>query len=332
MPKAVAAKTNSRAPSELTIRSLRFFVAVIETGSVASAATRMNTSASAVSQQISALEQTVGADLMSRRSRPVILTPAGQILLGHAHKILQAYADAQTELTALDLVTLPELGLAVINDLDASLVPKMVMCLQQIFPGCFINTSSGRSDLVVERLEGRKVDIGITAVKPEDPNAFRSIPLVRETYVLVAAKGLIDPSEDIREQLGEAPLVQYAETMPIGRAVAQQLKRVRFNAPRKYAFEASRSVISMVVEANGWTLTTPFNLLDAERFANQVDVFSMPFPAMSRHVYLVSRFGRLGSAPDTLADECRKIISAELIPRFQKIAPHLADAIEIVKE
>jgi DNA-binding transcriptional LysR family regulator len=104
---------------ELTLRGLRIFVALEETGSVIGAAARIGGSASGVSQTISALEQAVGARLFDRKAKPVTLTPAGQLLRRHAHRILSVVSEAQTELAEISLAALPQLNLAIIDDLDA---------------------------------------------------------------------------------------------------------------------------------------------------------------------------------------------------------------------
>jgi DNA-binding transcriptional LysR family regulator len=72
---------------ELTLRGLRVFIALEETGSIGGAAQRIGGSPSGVSQQITALERAVGAKLFDRRARPVTLTPAGQVQRVHAHRI-----------------------------------------------------------------------------------------------------------------------------------------------------------------------------------------------------------------------------------------------------
>ncbi len=318
--------------AELTLRGLRTFVAVEETGSVTDGAKRIGGSSSGVSQQITTLERAIGAKLFDRNSRPLKLTPAGQMLRAHAHKILATVADAQTELSKHNLTDLPKLSLAIIDDLDTSLTPALVARLQKRFHHCFVNAYSGRSDQVVEMLQQRKTDICVSAIVPEDVDGFRSIPIVREQFILVAAKGLLNSDEDILTQLSDAPFIQYSEDIPIGRTITQHLKRVRFNVRRRFALEASRSVIAMVAQSNGWSLTTPLNLLDAERFVSQTDVSEIPFPAFSRHIYLVARNAELGDLPDTLAEDCRQLITSQVIPRFASIVPKMGSAIEIVSK
>ena len=326
------AAVQQKVSAELTLRGLRVFVAVEETGSIGGAAERIAGSPSGVSQQITALEQAVGAKLFDRRARPITLTPAGQVLRAHAHRILEAVSDAQAELAELNLAILPQLSLAVIDDLDASMTPELVLRLQQRFRDCFVNTFSGRSDWVTEKLERREADIAITSVVPEDANAYLSLPILREPFVLVAARGALSGETASREQLAQLPFVQYSEAMPIGRLVAQHLKRLRFDMRRRYAFEASRSVFAMVAQSGGWTLTTPLNLLDAERFLDDVEVFPFPFPALSRWVYLVARAEELGHLPEQLANDCRNLVRDRVVPRFAGVAPEMAGAIEVAGE
>ncbi len=320
----------NRTYPELTLRGLRAFVVVEETGSVSDGAKRIGGSSSGVSQQITALEQAVGAKLFDRHSRPLRLTPAGQMLRAHAHKILATVANAEAELSEHNLVDLPKLTLAIIDDLDASLTPVLVTSLQKRFRDCFVNAYSGRSDHVTELVQQRKADICVSANVPEDVNGFRSIPLLREPFIMVTSKGLLNDDPDIIGQLSECPFVHYSEAIPMGRTITQHLKRVRIKVSRKFALEASRSVIALVAQTKGWTITTPLNLLDAERFISQIDVAPVPFPAFSRQLYMISRMAELGDLPDHLAEDCRLLIQSQVIPRFAEIVPHMADAIKVI--
>lgn len=317
---------------ELTLRGLRVFVALEETRSIAGAAQRIGGSSSGVSQHITALERTVGAKLFDRRAKPITLTPAGQILSSHARRILAVVSEAQTELAQISLAALPELTLAIIDDLDASLTPALVSGLQHRFPKCFVSAFSGRSDEVMERLISRQADIAVTALMPPDVIAFRAIPILREPFLLVAAKGAFRDCANVRARMEELPFVQYSEAIPIGQTVSGHLARVRLNVARRFAFEATRSVLAMVAHAGGWTMTTPLNLLDAERFLPLVDVMQLPFARVGRRVNLIARSGELGHLPDDLARDCRRMVRDHILPRFAALAPAFADAIEVLEE
>ncbi len=247
------------------------------------------------------------------------------------HKILDATANAHAELSKRDLVNLPRLTLAIIDDLDTSLTPVLVAILQRRFRNCFVNAYSGRSDHVTKLLQQREAEICVSASVPDNVNDFRTIPILREPFILVTAKGLLKKGQDICAQLSDAPFIQYSEAIPMGKAIAQHLKRVRLEVTQRYALEASRSVIAMVGQAKGWTLTTPLNLLDAERFIPQVDVDQVPFPAFSRTIYLIARRAELGDLPDCLAEDCRHLVRTQVAPRFAERVPRMAEAIEVAK-
>src|SRR6202790_1223241 len=73
----------------MELRHLRYFVAVVEEGSLTTAAEkRLHTSQTSLSRQIRDLEDEVGADLLSRSVHGVELTAAGKAFLDHARLAL----------------------------------------------------------------------------------------------------------------------------------------------------------------------------------------------------------------------------------------------------
>jgi len=87
-------------PRPLDPYTLRLFVAVCEEGSLARAAVREATVASALSKRIAALEGELGVPLLVRRPRGVLPTPAGQALLARAREVLGALERARAEVDA----------------------------------------------------------------------------------------------------------------------------------------------------------------------------------------------------------------------------------------
>ena len=73
----------------MNINQLRYFVAVAQHRSFTKAANQYYLSQTAVTQQVRALEDTLGVRLLDRNSRPVSLTPAGTVFLKEAKAILE---------------------------------------------------------------------------------------------------------------------------------------------------------------------------------------------------------------------------------------------------
>jgi len=83
---------------QFSLIDLELFVAVAEVGSIAKAAQRCHTVASAVSKRISDLESALDAPLLVRGSKGVSLTPAGHALLARARGVLDQAARLEEEL------------------------------------------------------------------------------------------------------------------------------------------------------------------------------------------------------------------------------------------
>jgi DNA-binding transcriptional LysR family regulator len=78
------------------------FVKVGELGSFSAAAKRLGTSKSAVSKQVAALEDRLGAKLLHRTTRALSLTEAGGAFLERARAILSELAEAESAVSSLN--------------------------------------------------------------------------------------------------------------------------------------------------------------------------------------------------------------------------------------
>ena len=78
---------------------LRIFHAVAEAGSFTHAGEQLNLSQSAVSRQISALEESLGVPLFHRHARGLILTEQGELLYRTAHDVFGKLSMTEAQLT-----------------------------------------------------------------------------------------------------------------------------------------------------------------------------------------------------------------------------------------
>lgn len=118
----------------LDLRRLRVLREVALRGSFSAAATELMFSPSAVSQQIAQLEREVGVSLVERKSTGVVLTPAGEVLLGHTNAILARAADAEAELQQLGDGGVGQLRVAAFNTAASALMPEAIVEFRSLEP------------------------------------------------------------------------------------------------------------------------------------------------------------------------------------------------------
>ncbi|MCB1882483.1 MAG: LysR family transcriptional regulator [Geminicoccaceae bacterium] len=316
-------------PGRLTLRAIEVFIAVVECGALASAAKRLGASPSSASQQLANLEGAVGARLIDRAARPLALTPAGHVFHRRALAIRDEAVRARSELAELELASLPQLRLAVLEDFDADVTPDLVLDLAAALPGCTVVAHAGPSHQILAALDSRAEDVVVAAAVETPPDWVEQHPLLRDPYVLVTAKPLAEAGTD---RLLEAPMVRYAATQVMGRQIEAHLRRLRLAPPRRFAFDSNHAVMAMVAKAGGWAITTPLGYLRAPRFHAALDVRPLPFSGFSRTIALHARRGELGGLPGRAAALMRLGIGTHCLPAAARAAPWLEGAFRVLGE
>src|SRR3954467_10326822 len=118
------------------LRHLAALQAVAREGSFGGAAVALGDSQSAVSQQIAALERIVGERLIERPGgpRPVSLTDAGRLLLGHAEGITARLQAAQADLEALSAGDAGMLRIGTYQSVGARILPTLLSGFKAAWP------------------------------------------------------------------------------------------------------------------------------------------------------------------------------------------------------
>ncbi|MCF6316998.1 MAG: LysR family transcriptional regulator [Marinosulfonomonas sp.] len=111
-------------PRNLDMTALRSFVAVSEAGGITKASGFLNLTQSAVSMQLKRLEQSLDLKLLERDGRGVVLTGAGEQLLGYARRMLALNDEVFARLT--DKAYEGEVVLGVPHDIVYPAIPQVL--------------------------------------------------------------------------------------------------------------------------------------------------------------------------------------------------------------
>jgi DNA-binding transcriptional LysR family regulator len=143
----------------LDIEVLRSFVTGVELGSFAQAAERLNRSASAVSAQLKKLEEQAGQPLLYKTGRHLALTPAGEVLLGYARRLLDLNDEAVHAMRGDTLEGQVRFGMP--EDFGETLLPAILARFAQIYPKVHVEIKVSRSQQLLDFLGEGKLDVAL---------------------------------------------------------------------------------------------------------------------------------------------------------------------------
>jgi LysR family hydrogen peroxide-inducible transcriptional activator len=171
-----------------SLRQLRYLVALSETLHFGRAADDCNVTQSTLSAGIAELERLLGADLVERSRRRVLLTPLGtqtvaraRDLLGRAEELVEAVQAAQTPLSG-------PLRLGVIPTIGPYALAHVLPALAEAYPALSLQLREEQTARVLEHVEEGRIDVGLIAL-PYDTGSLVVEDLGEEVLYLAVPAG-----------------------------------------------------------------------------------------------------------------------------------------------
>ncbi|MEU4968260.1 LysR family transcriptional regulator [Streptomyces smyrnaeus] len=174
-------------------RRLHILRAVADHRTVTAAAAALYLTPSAVSQQLTALEQETGHRLVERGTKGVRLTPAGEILLAHTNQVLAQLERAEAELAAYGSGAAGRVDLASFATGIGLVVAPALARLSRTAPGIRVRVQDAEGDASLPMVLDRETDVAVAveyrgAPSPDDPRLTR-VPLYAEPFDAVVPQG-----------------------------------------------------------------------------------------------------------------------------------------------
>ena len=318
------------AQTRMTLWGIEIFLAVVEEGSFSGAAKRLGASVSAVSQQISNLENTLGSRLIDRAARPVALTPAGGVFLRRARTIISEADQAHAELSLLDISSLTRLRLGVIEDFDADVTPRLLSDMSAELSRCHFVLETGASYHLAAMLEARALDVIVAADLDLSAEWMEVHPLLSDPFMVAAPKGAISVGGDVLAQLLELPFIRYSGRQMMGRQIESHLGKLGLSIPERFELDSYHAIMAMVASGAGWTITTPLGHMRAHRFRDEVAVMPLPFEPLSRRISLFARRDVMGEMPANIAGRLRPLLRDMVVTPLIGEMPWLKGALAVL--
>ncbi|GAB5449064.1 LysR family transcriptional regulator [Gymnodinialimonas sp.] len=150
----------------LDLTSLRAFVTVVDAGGVTKASGFLNLTQSAVSMQLKRLEEALDVALFDRTTRKLLLTGAGEQMLGYARRMLELNDEVLGRLTAKEYEG--EILLGVPHDVVYPAIPEVLQRFNKAYPRMRVQLLSMGTINLKAAFERGEVDVILTTEEDVD--------------------------------------------------------------------------------------------------------------------------------------------------------------------
>lgn len=169
----------------MELHQLRYFIAVVETGSFSRAAERCGVAQPSLSQQVIKLEKELGHALFDRLGRTIAITEAGTLLFPHASRIVIEAESTRALLMEELAAGHGRLEVGAIPTVAPYLLPCALSAFRSAWPQAELTITEDMTDNLVRKLISAEIDVAIMAAPiPDDRLALE--PIAREALLCVA--------------------------------------------------------------------------------------------------------------------------------------------------
>jgi len=249
----------------MELRHLRYFVAVVEEGSLTTAAERrLHTSQPSLSRQIRDLEYQVGAELLSRSVHGVELTAAGKAFLDHARLALTQVDAAVEAARRAAQPARKTFAVGFQTGHEMNWLPRVMHVLHDELKNIEVKVSSDYSPDLAEALVRGRLDLAFLRVEPGYDLGYHVVdrePLI----VLMPSDHRLTAREAVRPQdfVGEI-FIGGSNKAAVLRAVTDDyLRRSGLDIKLDHGVDNMAMAMSLVASTRGLALMPAYaeNLL-----------------------------------------------------------------------
>ncbi|WFR64891.1 LysR family transcriptional regulator [Paenibacillus amylolyticus] len=225
---------------------LRIFQCVAQEGNLTKAAAKLGYVQSNVTARIRHLEAEVGTTLFIRHNRGMTLSPAGEMLLTYADKIIGLLSDASKALRATSTPSGP-LRLGSIQTAAAVRLPELFAKYYKQYPDVSLSLATGNSQMLIDQVIGYELEGAFIGCSCDHPD-IDSVDVFDEELFLVSSG--VGPDEEITRK----PILVYSMGCSYRQILEEWLLSSGINRPVIMEFGTLEAIISGVTSGMGISL------------------------------------------------------------------------------
>ena len=276
-------------------RRLRYFLTVVDEGSVTRAARRLHVAQPSLSQALRALESELGAELFHRVGRGLRLSAAGEALIGPARQVLRTIDEARDAISGIVELKTGTLEIAALATLAVDPMATLIGRFREQHPGVQVRVHEPESaDGVRALVRDGACELG-AAHLPLPGDQITAHPLGEQELLFVLPPASIPQSERPlgARELAMTPLVVSPPGTSTRILLEQALSAVGVTPKIAVETAAREAIVPLVLAGAGAALLPAPLAGEARRRGATV---RSARPKITRTVGLIHRTSRLSPA------------------------------------
>lgn len=170
--------------NDINLSLYRIFYAVAGAGNISKAANELYISQPAISKAISKLEENLNTTLFIRKSRGVMLTKEGEILLDYIKSAFQALNEGEDAIKKINEFGIGHLTFGVSTTLCKYMLLKYLEKFTKLYPHIRISIRCQSTFETLKLIEDHKIDIGLIGKPNHLKNVeFESVKEIEDIFV-----------------------------------------------------------------------------------------------------------------------------------------------------
>lgn len=266
----------------MQLKSLRFFMAVADTGSFVAAAERLHTVQSNVTAHIKKLEEELGAQLMHRTGR-VRLTTAGLALMDYAERMLTAHDEALSLFKGNEKAC-GRLRIGAMETTTALRLPPVMAAYHAAHPKVDIRLKTGPTADLIEMLMAGQVDCVFVAGRVEHRRCHL-LKAFSERLVLVGSQPMA--SMPTSEVLLSSTFLAFRQGCSYRQRIELLLASCGINAARMFEFGTLDAMLGCVSAGMGYTVL-PQAIVESHQHRFEIHYLELPESIAEIDTYFVT--------------------------------------------
>lgn len=244
-------------PLPMDIRQLKYFVQIIESGSLSKASRQLFVAQPALSAQMSRLEDEVGKPLLVRSVRGVTPTGNGLALYQHAKFVLRQLEEA-TFIAREEYSTIQgRVTLGLTPTATCVLGLPLLKHLRQAYPGIVLNVIAALPAYLEDMARGDRLDVALLNSQTAASDFTCEAMLEEDLFVILAANGDLVPAGQTSitlEELSQLPLVLPSPSHGLRRMLMTEFQRQRLDVRLVAELDSLLLAMRYVLDGGGVTL------------------------------------------------------------------------------